>query len=79
MDDVLILDKEDIFDPWPSVDERLDLELAIKQLTEKQREALAYWLEGYTQREIGAMLGVSQVAVHYRIGGALGRIREFLT
>ena len=57
----------------------MDLQEACQVLTRKQGEALGYWLQGYTQREIGDVLGISQAAVHYRIEGALARLREFLT
>ncbi len=36
---------------------RLDLRAAIKRLTPKQRTALALYLDGHTQAEIGERLG----------------------
>ena len=57
---------------------RLDLEVALRQLTPKQADALGAWLAGYTQQEIGDACGVGQRAIGYRIEGAIGRIQEYL-
>ena len=57
---------------------RLDLEAALRRLTPRQAVALGAWLAGYTQQEIGDACGVSQVAIYYRIKGAIGRMQEYL-
>ena len=67
-----------VLDPWLDVDERLDLEAAMRQLTDKQREALTLWAMGYTQAEIGEQCGVGQRAVSHRITGGLRRLQRFM-
>jgi len=42
---------------------RIDLERACRGLTARQRQALALWLQGYTQREIGEMMGIRRWTV----------------
>ena len=54
---------------------RLDLEVALRQLTPKQTEALGAWLAGYTQQEIGDACGVSQQAIGRTIERAVNRLR----
>lgn len=61
-----------------STDTRLDLEAAFEGLTDKQREALLLYLEGYTQEEIGARLGVNKPAICRRLQRALEAIRSNL-
>lgn len=41
----------------------LDLAPAIAALTDRQRQVLALTVEGYTQREIAARLGIAQRVV----------------
>ena len=57
-------------------DARLDLRNVLDCLTEKQAQALGLWYEGYTQEEIGEMLGVSQQAAGGLIQRGLERIRD---
>ena len=57
---------------------RIDLEAAANSLTDKQRQALAMWLEGYTQEEIGEELGVWHQQVSSRIDRAIGRLQSGL-
>ena len=57
----------------------MDLERAIQGLTDKQREALALWLQGYTQEEIGKALGITRRAVGRRLERAFERMRRCLT
>ena len=52
------------------MDLRMDLQRACARLTERQRAVLALTLDGYTQREVGEMLRVSHVAVHYHLAAA---------
>jgi len=56
-------------------DTRIDLRRALPCLTEKQAEALGLWIEGYSQREVGERLGVSQQAVARLIARGLSAIR----
>ena len=62
----------------PDPETRLDIEAAIEGLTEKQREALLLWLEGYTQEEIGERLGINHANVCRRVERAIERLREIL-
>ena len=60
------------------VDEMLDLDAAIAQLTERQREVALLVAQGYTQQEIGERLGITHqvVSEHWQI--AVAKLREFL-
>ena len=49
------------------VDLRLDLRRACSRLTERQRAVLVLVLEGYTQEEIGEMLGIAQPTVFHHL------------
>lgn len=52
---------------------------ALSTLTDRQREAmLLYHVEGYTQEEIGRMLGISTTAARDRINAGIKRIRKYL-
>ena len=52
---------------------------ALSTLTERQQEAmLLYYVEGYTQQEIGRMLGISTTAVKNRLESGLQRIRKHI-
>ena len=66
-------------DPQGRVERRLILQEAIEELTPKQREALALWMQGYTQEEIGERVGITQRTVGRRLERAFKRIREYLT
>ena len=58
---------------------RLDLEAALRRLTPKQAEALLLVCYlGYTQGEAGAICGVSDRAIRYRLEGAKSRAQESL-
>ena len=67
-----------LLNPWVGIDGRMDIRDALSQLTDKQREALALWVEGYTQEEIGEALGITQRNAGRRIERAIARIREIL-
>jgi len=56
-------------------DVRLDLERAAARLTERQRQALWLWCQGYTQEEIARRLGVWQQQVSSRIWRGIARLR----
>ena len=47
----------------------------LNALTDKQREVAKLTFEGYKQREIAQMLGISQSAVSCRLAGARDRLR----
>lgn len=49
----------------------------LMKMTLKQREAfILYHIYGFKQREIADLIGISQKAVDYRLGGAEGHIRK---
>ena len=60
------------------IERRIDLERAIAQLTAKQREVLALWLEGYTQEEIAERCGIGQQRVCRRLQRAKARLRVIM-
>ena len=48
-------------------------------LTDRQKEAMIlYHVEGYTQQEIGRMLGISTTAARDRINAGINRLRKYL-
>ncbi|RLC33518.1 hypothetical protein DRH14_04730 [Candidatus Shapirobacteria bacterium] len=49
------------------IDDLIDLNEAMKLLTPKQRAVFELWAQGYTQREIAEIEGVSERAVRYRM------------
>ena len=52
---------------------------ALSTLTDRQKEAmLLYYVEGYTQQEIGRMLGISTVAVRNRLESGIQKIRKYV-
>jgi len=59
-----------------AIDAAIDGAAALDTLTEGQRLVLLLSAEGYTQREIAAALGVSQVAIHGRRRRALGKLAK---
>ena len=59
-------------------DTRIDLQAAMATLTDKQRDALELWVQGYTQEQIGEMLGIRQQPAGRRVERAIERMREFL-
>lgn len=51
---------------------------ALNTLTDRQKEAMIlYHVEGYTQQEIGRMLGISTTAARDRINAGINRLRKF--
>ena len=57
----------------------IDLRHAIELLPEQQRQRVtAYYFEGYTEKEIAKLQGVSQAAVHYSLTNALIALRKRL-
>ena len=53
----------------------MDLAPLLAQLAPRHREALLLWVDGYTQEEIGQMIGVSDRSIRRYIALA----REVLT
>ena len=53
----------------------LDVRRAVRRLTPKQRQTLYYWLAGYTQQEIAALVGVTQSAICQRLQTIMEVIR----
>ena len=49
---------------------------ALSMLTKKQKEALGFWLDGYTQAEIAEMMAVSQSSVNERLHRSFKKLRE---
>ena len=62
-----------------TIDKRLDLAVAIERLEPLDRAIVRYWLQGYTQREIGAAVGVGHQRVSERIATTFYRLRSGLT
>lgn len=56
----------------------LDLEQACRSLTPRQQQILACWLQGYTQREIASLVGLSQKAVWKHLHAAFRELHEKL-
>ncbi len=54
---------------------RLDVQAALRRLTDRQRTALALRLEGFTLAEVGAALGTKRAAVCRLLGRAYRAIR----
>ena len=66
-------------DPREAICNSLDLEEALKTLTNRQRECFELVVEdGYTVREAAKLLGISHVAVHKHIEHAKGKLRKIL-
>lgn len=61
-----------------SIEERIDLKDAIAELTPRQKEALAWRLEGHTQQEIADRLTVSQPAVSCLLFRAKSRVARYI-
>jgi len=63
-----IYDDEAVYDPWPQIDARLDLEKILAQLPEPDRNLiLLYYIIGYSQQELATRLGVCQQTVSRRL------------
>jgi len=54
----------------------LDVRRAVRRLTPTQRLTLYYWLAGYTQQEIAALVGVTQSTICRRLAGIMEDIRD---
>lgn len=60
------------------VERKMDAVQLLAQITSEQREAFALHQLGFTQAEIGEMLGISQRAACYRIQGAIRNFAKIL-
>ena len=72
---------ERIAEPEPTVDPGLtrEVERALAQLPQNQREAIVlHRFEGFSFREIGELLGVSETAVKVRAHRGYERLRLLL-
>ena len=54
----------DKFSDLYSLIECIDIAVEKSDLTEKQKERLVLWMNGYTEKEIAHKLNLSQVSVH---------------
>ena len=52
---------------------------AVPLMTDRQRDCLALYLDGMTQEEVGAELGIDQSRVARHVAGALGTIKRVAT
>ena len=50
-----------------AIDERMDVERALLELTDKQRAVILLAMQGYTHREIAELLGVTRKSITLRI------------
>lgn len=58
-----------------TMDALLDVQQAMTQLTERQRQALTLWGQGFTQQEIGDRLGCCHQRVSQMIAEAAGLVK----
>ena len=66
-------------DPREAIYSSIDLEEALKTLTNRQRECFELVIQdGYTEREAAKLLGISSVTVHEYIQCAKKKIRKIL-
>ena len=65
-------------DPWPDIDQVIDAKRAITRLDGESQFILGYWLAGYTQAEIAALMGLSRPAITRRIRLILRALRVSL-
>ena len=64
-------------DPLDAFAEKEYMEQLMSSLTEKQREVIVlYYHEGYTQQQIGELLGISRDSVADRLESAIKRMRK---
>ena len=50
---------------------------ALETLTNRQRQAILLWKEGYNQGEIGKLLGITQSAVSEHFAHAVQKLKEY--
>jgi len=49
---------------------------AVPLMTERQRDCLTLYMDGMTQEEVGAELGIAHNTVHYHLAAALRKVAE---
>jgi len=59
-----------------TVDQMIDLRWVLPMLTGKQAEALGMWVEGYTQKEVGIVMGIGRTGAEGLIERGLACIRR---
>ena len=59
-----------------TIDQRIDLKDALPCLTEKQARALGMWYEGYSQKEVGIVMGIGRTGAEGLIERGLACIRR---
>ena len=65
------------FDPWDEIDARLDLERALSILIPSEADLVRkHYIEGFSQVELAADLGVDQATISRRISTAIKKMRE---
>ena len=66
-------------DPREDIYNNLDLEEALKTLSQRQRECFELVVkDGYTEAEVARKLGIAQQVVDKRVAKAKEKIRNFL-
>mgnify|MGYP001568294231 CR=1 FL=1 len=62
---------------WEIVDYMLDFEKAWENLTQRQKDCLRLSIEGWTQKEIAALLGISQSTVRDHIEAGRKKLPQY--
>ena len=73
------LSGELVYDPRDLMDLRIDVHAAMKRMDGRDRALLLLWLMGWTQEELGARVGVTEMAISYRLSTVLTNLRGQLT
>lgn len=72
--------KEDSANPLKEIHNKIDMEVILGHLPEGYREVLVlHEIEGFTHKEIGELLGISEGTSKSQLSRARDKIREFLT
>lgn len=56
---------------------KIDMDKVLAALPETHRRAALLFMEGHTQAEVGAKLGVSQQTISYWMGQMRAKFREY--
>ena len=57
------------------IEQSIDLQRAIADLPPRQYRVVSLWMQGYTQREIGVKLGMTQASVSHLFSCAVKRLK----
>ena len=79
IDDTIAAWSAALTEVYKDIETGIDIQRAIDALTIRQRVVVRLWMDGYTQREIGAMLGISQPAVCQCLMRAIKAITSYHT